>query len=171
MNNKADIALMAHLMRRAGFGSTKEELQECLNNGYEQTVDNLLDSQKPDSLSDALIRRYHPDHSSNHDFSGSGSSLLYRLASTNEPLKEKIPLFWNNIFATGYAKVTNGKPLTDQFRMFREHGMGSLDTLLLEISRDPAMIIWLDNIDNRSGAVNENYGREILELFSMTILP
>ena len=169
MNNQADIALMAHLMRRAGFGSTKEELQECLNNGYEQTVDNLLDSQKPDSLSDALIRRYHPDHSSNHDFGGAGSSLLYRLASTNDPLKEKIPLFWNNIFATGYAKVTNGKPLTDQFRMFREHGMGSLDTLLLEISRDPAMIIWLDNIDNRSGAVNENYGRELLELFSLGV--
>ena len=169
MSEKIDIALMAHLMRRAGFGSNKEELQACLRNGYEQTVDNLLDAQQPDAINDALIRRYHPDHSSTHDSSGAGSNLLYRWASTREPLKEKLTLFWNNLFATGYAKVTNGKPLSDQFRMFREHGMGTLDTLLSEISRDPAMIIWLDNIDNHNGAINENYGRELLELFSMGV--
>ena len=118
MSEKIDITLMAHLMRRAGFGSNREELQACLSNGYEQTVDNLLDARQPDAINDALIRRYHPDHSSTHDSSGAGSNLLYRWASTREPLKEKLTLFWNNLFATGYAKVTNGKPLSDQFRMF-----------------------------------------------------
>ena len=53
--------------------------------------------------------------------------------------------------------------------MFRRHGLGSFSTLLVELSRDPAMIIWLDNNENHKGAVNENYGRELLELFSMGI--
>lgn len=160
---------MAHLIRRSGFGATREELEEYLEDGYEKTVETLLNPKSSDSINDPLIRRYHPDHSTTHDFVGAGSYLLYRLALTENPLKEKMVLFWNNIFATGYAKVTNGKPLSDQFRMFRNHGMGKLDTLLLEISRDPAMIIWLDNIDNHKGAINENYGRELLELFSMGV--
>jgi uncharacterized protein (DUF1800 family) len=55
----------------------------------------------------------------------------------------------------------------DQLRMFRRYGMGSFNTLLGELSRDPAMIVWLDNLDNHKGAINENFGRELLELFSM----
>ena len=78
-------------------------------------------------------------------------------------------MFWHGIFATGYAKVIHGKALSDQTRMFRRHAMGSLRTLLLELSKDPAMIIWLDNQDNHKGAINENYGRELLELFSMGV--
>ena len=169
MSKKSDTALMAHLMRRAGFGATKAELEDYLTGGYEQTVETLLAPEGSNSTNDALIRRYHPDHSATHDVGGAGSYWLYRLISTNEPLKEKIALFWHNIFATGYAKVTNGKPLSDQLRMFRDHGMGSLDNLLLQLSRDPAMIIWLDNIDNHDGAINENFGRELLELFSMGV--
>ena len=169
MTKKSDIALMAHLMRRAGFGATRAELDEYLADGYEQTVEKLFAPEGPSLIDDALIGRYHPDHSTTHDATSAGSYLLYRLVSTKQPLREKIALFWNNIFATGYAKVTNGKPLSDQLRMFREHGMGSLDNLLLRLSRDPAMIIWLDNIDNHNGATNENYGRELLELFSMGV--
>ena len=169
MSKKSDTALMAHLMRRAGFGATKAELEDYLAGGYEQTVETLLAPEGSNSTNDALIRRYHPDHSATHDVGGAGSYWLYRLISTKEPLKEKIALFWHNIFATGYAKVTNGKPLSDQLRMFRDHGMGSLDNLLLQLSRDPAMIIWLDNIDNHDGAINENFGRELLELFSMGV--
>ena len=84
-------------------------------------------------------------------------------------MREKIALFWHNVFATGYTKVTNGKPISDQLRMFRSHGLAKLDDLLLKLSRDPAMIIWLDNVDNHNGAINENYGRELLELFSMGV--
>ena len=59
--------------------------------------------------------------------------------------------------------------MTDQIRMFRRFGMGNYKTLLLELSKNPAMLIWLDNVDNHNGAINENYGRELLELFSMGV--
>ena len=70
---------------------------------------------------------------------------------------------------TAYSKVTQGKVLADQLRMFRRHGMGSFRTLLIELSKDPAMIVWLDNQDNHKRDINENYGRELLELFSMGV--
>ena len=164
-----DIALMAHLMRRAGFGATKDKLVGLMDNGYEHVVDELIEPTEEASINDPLLRRYFPDQGTNHDSTGFGAYTLFRLVTTKQPLKEKMAFFWNNIFATGYAKVTTGKVLGDQLRMFRKHGMGTLDNLLLELSRDPAMIIWLDNIDNHKGAINENYGRELLELFSMGV--
>jgi len=164
-----DVKLMAHLLRRAGFGSTKTELNAYLSMGYETVVDQLIDDVDSSRINDALVRRYFPDQSVTHDTSGAGSYWLYRLVCTDSPLREKIALFWHNVFATGYTKVTNGKPMSDQLRMFRNHGLGRLDELLLMLSRDPAMIIWLDNVDNHNGAINENYGRELLELFSMGV--
>ena len=92
------------------------------------------------------------------------------MITTNAPLQDKMALFWHCIFATGYpGKVVQGKVLSDQIRMFRKLGMGSFKTLLVELSRDPAMIAWLDNMDNHNGAINENFGRELLELFSMGV--
>ena len=164
-----DVKLMAHLLRRAGFGATKEQLDQYISIGYEKVVDSLIDTEDSSRINDALVRRYFPDQSVTHDTTGAGSYWLYRLVSTDSPLREKIALFWHNVFATGYAKVTNGKPMSDQLRMFRSHGLAKLDDLLLKLSRDPAMIIWLDNVDNHNGAINENYGRELLELFSMGV--
>jgi len=145
-----DVKLMAHLLRRAGFGATKEELDQHISIGYEKVVDLLIDNNDSSRINDALVRRYFPDQSVTHDTVGGGSYLLYRLILTNSPLREKIALFWHNVFATGYSKVTNGKPLSDQLRMFRSHGLSKLDELLLELSKDPAMIIWLDNVDNHN---------------------
>ena len=161
--------LTAHLMRRAGFGATRLELSKLAEEEYENIVEGLLSPTAPKAIEDALVRRYHPDQSVTHDSTGAGSYWLYRLVSTEDPLREKMALFWHNILATGYAKVTNGKPLTDQSRMFRNYGLGTLDEILLHLSRDPAMIIWLDNIDNHNESINENYGRELLELFSMGV--
>ena len=162
--------LMSHLMRRAGFSETKDKIEKRLNIGYESTVEELLNPKiEFDGIDDSLLRRYHPDQSVSHDSTGAGSYWLYRLVSSSNPLQEKIGLFWHNIFATGYSKVTNGKSLTDQISMFRKYGLGRLDDLLLQLSKDPAMIIWLDNMDNHKGAINENYGRELLELFSMGV--
>ena len=84
-------------------------------------------------------------------------------------LEEKIALFWHGLFATGYSKLNQAVSLTNQIDMFRRQGLLSFRDLLIELSKDPAMIIWLDNNDNHNGAVNENYGRELLELFSMGI--
>ena len=164
-----DVKLMAHLLRRAGFGATKEQLDQYISIGYEKVVDSFIATEDSSRINDALVRRYFPDQSVTHDTTGAGSYWLYRLVSTDSPLREKIALFWHNVFATGYTKVTNGKPMSDQLRMFRSHGLAKLDDLLLKLSRDPAMIIWLDNVDNHNGAINENYGRELLELFSMGV--
>ena len=168
MANK-DIQRLAHLMRRAGFGATRDELEACARDGYEATVDRLLDTSNPVSMSEYLIRRYHPDESSMLLGFAGVESWLYRKTTTSAPLLEKMVLFWHGIFATGYPKVVNSKPLSDQIRMFRRYAMGNLRTLLVELSKDPAMIIWLDNQQNHKGTINENYGRELLELFSMGV--
>ena len=162
------IQLMAHLMRRAGFGASKDELKALVEQGYEATVERLLDSDNPNHMSLDLIRRYHPDHMGMMGI-GAGANWMYRMISTDAPLREKATLFWHGIFATGYSKLANGKVLHDQIRMFSRHGMGSFRTLLLELSKDPAMIVWLDNCENHNGAINENYGRELLELFSLGV--
>ena len=168
MSNQ-DIQLLAHLMRRAGFGATREELADRSRDGYEATVSRLLDTSNPVSMSEHLIRRFHPDESSMLLGSSGIDAWLYRMTTTNAPLLEKMGLFWHGIFATGYAKVINAKPLSDQIRMFKRYAMGNFRTLLLELSKDPAMIIWLDNQQNHKGAINENFGRELLELFSMGV--
>ena len=165
----ADVKLIAHLMRRAGFGATREQLDYYAAKGYEATVEELLDTGEEQRMSDELIRRFHPELSGMMGSYSAGENWIYRMATTSTPLREKMALFWHGIFATGYPKVIHGKALSDQVRMFRRYGMASFRTLLAELSKNPAMIIWLDNQDNHKDAINENYGRELLELFSMGV--
>ena len=165
-----DLALMAHLMRRAGFGAGREELEEKVARGYENVVEDLLNpSGDRQSMPEDLIRRYHVEHSEMRDLSGAGANWMYRMITTNQPLEEKLALFWHSLFATGYAKLNQARALLNQIDMFRRVGFGRFTDILVELSKDPAMIIWLDNNDNHNGAINENYGRELLELFSMGI--
>ncbi len=165
-----DLALMAHLMRRAGFGAGREELEEKVARGYENVVEDLLNpSGDRQTLPEDLIRRYHVEHSEMRDLSGAGANWMYRMITTNQPLEEKMALFWHSLFATGYAKLNQARALLNQIDMFRRAGFGRFTDILVELSKDPAMIIWLDNNDNHNGAINENYGRELLELFSMGI--
>ena len=167
--NNTDIALMAHLMRRAGFGAGRDDLERCLEQGYEATVEELLDTANAGNLPDDLIRRYHVEQSELRDLAGSAAYWMYRMISTASPLEEKMALFWHGLFATGYTKLNQARSQLNQVEMFRRNGLGPFDDLLLEISRDPAMLVWLDNNDNHGSAINENYGRELLELFSMGI--
>ena len=162
-----DIGLIAHLMRRAGFGANREQIGMHANAGYQNTVEALLNPGEEDRMDDLLIRRFHPELSGMMGPNAPGQNWLYRMATTSAPLREKMALFWHGIFATGYAKVIHGKALSDQTRMFRTFGMGSFKDLIIQLSKDPAMIIWLDNQDNHNGAINENFGRELLELFTM----
>ena len=164
-----DIRLIAHLMRRAGFGANREQIGMRANAGYQNTVEALLNPGEEDRMDDHLIRRFHPELSGMMGPNAPGQNWLYRMATTSAPLREKMALFWHGIFATGYAKVIHGKALSDQTRMFRTFGMGSFKDLLIQLSKDPAMIIWLDNQDNHNGAINENFGRELLELFTMGV--
>ena len=164
-----DIGLIAHLMRRAGFGANREQIGMHANAGYQSTVEALLYPGEEDRMDDHLIRRFHPELSGMMGPNAPGQNWLYRMATTSAPLREKMALFWHGIFATGYAKVIHGKALSDQTRMFRTFGMGSFKDLIIQLSKDPAMIIWLDNQDNHNGAINENFGRELLELFTMGV--
>ncbi len=170
MSNQ-DISLMAHLIRRAGFGATRDELEEYAVKGYEATVEELLHpGDAPPALDDEdLIRRYHVDENGLLIVDSCQTYWVYRMINTRRPLEEKLALFWHGIFATGYTKLNQPKAILNQIEMFRRHGLGSFRDLLIELSKDPAMIFWLDNKDNHKDAVNENYGREILELFSMGV--
>ena len=168
---KEDLALMAHLLRRAGFGASRQEIERYAAQGYEATVEELLHPEDaPPALEDEdLIRRYHIDQNSLIYVESCQAYWLYRMINTRRPLEEKLALFWHHIFATGYTKLNQPKAILKQVEMFRRHGLGSFRNLLVHVSRDPAMIFWLDNKDNHKDAVNENYGREILELFSMGV--
>ena len=164
-----DLKLMAHLMRRAGFGATRDELDQLVARGYEDVVEDLLRPGDPGNLPDDLIRRFHVDQSELRNIYSASGYWLYRIITTENPLEEKIALFWHSLFATGYSKINQARGLLNQIDMFRRFGLGSFPTLLVELSKDPSMIIWLDNNQNHKGAINENYGRELLELFSMGI--
>ena len=167
----SNLALMAHLLRRAGFGASRQEIEKYASQGYEATVEELLHPEDaPPALKDEdLIRRYHIDQNSLIYVESCQAYWLYRMINTRRPLEEKLALFWHHVFATGYTKLNQPKAILKQVEMFRRHGLGSFRDLLVHISRDPAMIFWLDNKDNHKDAVNENYGREILELFSMGV--
>ncbi len=164
-----NIALMAHLMRRAGFDAPREDLERFVIRGYEETVEDLLYPKNPDNLPDDVLLRFHVDQSERRQLGAAATYWMYRMITSRCQLEEKIALFWHGLFATGYSKLNQAVSLTNQIDMFRRQGLLSFRDLLIELSKDPAMIIWLDNNDNHNGAVNENYGRELLELFSMGI--
>ena len=158
---------LSHLARRAGFGATRAELEEYASKGYEAVVEELLHPGDPQVIPDDILRRQQPEmHELRTDLA---AYWVYRLLSTTCPLEEKMVLFWHNVFATGNGKLNNSRSGYNQFEMFRRYGLGRFDELLVQLSRDPAMIVWLDNQTNHNGAINENYGREILELFSMGV--
>ena len=171
MSNKEDVALMAHLMRRAGFGATQEELDRYVAMGYEATVDELIDP--PDEIPSgktALLLRYLPGALLPGGTPTPGQyNWMFHMITTKRPLVEKTALFWHHVFATGNAKVDNCDQMLEQLVMFRKFGMGGYREMLVELSKNPAMIFWLDNNENHRDAVNENWGRELLELFSMGV--
>ena len=164
------IALMAHLLRRAGFGATRDELEEYLAKGYDATVEELLRPTDPQNTPDDILRRYHEDfHNFNYDDNSAAIYWQYRMATTKCPLEEKIALFWHGVFPAAHGKNNEFFSHLNQIEMFRQRGLGRFDDLLVDLSRDPAMLVYLDNNTNHNGAINENYGRELLELFSMGV--
>lgn len=168
MAHQEDIALMAHLMRRAGFGATREELEARVAKGYEATVEELLDPETQPPVDAYSLLRYQPASLLPGGQPPMGNvNWMYYLVNTQRPLEEKTALFWHHVFATGNSKVDNYDQLLEQINIFRERGLGNYRDLLLEMAKNPTMIFWLDNQQNHGTAVNENWGRELLELFSL----
>ena len=164
-----DIALVSHLMRRAGFGAPRAELEAWAAKGYEATVEALLHPESQPEVDEDVMFRYFPHLEAPAAPVQGQTNWIYRMITTQRPLEEKMVLFWHQLFATGNSKVDNPLELVNQIEMFRHHGLGSYRDLLVDLAKNPAMIYWLDNNGNHRGAINENWGRELMELFSMGV--
>ena len=155
----------AHLHRRAGFGGTPTEIASAQALGVDRAVDALL---HPSSVAytfpaypatDVLFDQKKNRHATQLWF-------LDQLLRTNQPLVEKMMLFWHGHFATSVNKVPP-QLMAQQMNLFRAQGLGKFPTLLASVSRDPAMLVWLDNRGNSRAHPNENYAREVMELFAL----
>ena len=168
MAQQNDIALMAHLMRRAGFGASRDELETRAAKGYDATVEELLHPETQPAVDPYVLLRHQPAALLPGGQPPMGNvNYMYYLVNTKRPLQEKMALFWHHVFATGNSKVDNYDQLLEQIELFRKYGMGNYRDLLVRIARNPTMLFWLDNNQNHGTAVNENWGRELLELFSL----
>jgi uncharacterized protein (DUF1800 family) len=163
------IALMAHLMRRAGFGAPYAELEARAKKGYEATVEELLHPEAQPDLDEDIMLRYKTEWVNKNAIEGQQEEWVFRMINTKRPLEEKIALFWHGILCTGHAKCENPRQQNLELDMFRRDGMGRFSDLLLGLAVDPAMVFFLDNCMSHKGAINENWGRELLELFSLGV--
>lgn len=167
---KTDIDLIAHLLRRAGFGADSSELSKYAAMDYDEVVDRLVNPERFTEVEDDLLGRYYPHLAANKDNPAVWNGRwIYRMLNTDRPLQEKMTLFWHGVLATGWTKSEHTPSMVNHMEMLRANCLANFRTILVELSKDPAMIFWLDNNENHGGSINENYGREILELFSMGI--
>lgn len=160
---------LGHLLRRAAFGARPGEWAAFEKLGVSGTTDYLLHPEnQPDHLQD-LASDLTGDYIDYTDLGSIRKWWVYRMLHTRRPLEEKMTLFWHNHFATANFKVDNPQWMWQQNELFRANALGNFRTLLKGVSRDPAMLVWLDGEQNKKGKPNENYGRELLELFTMGI--
>ena len=134
-----------------------------------QTVEWLLSPDEQPEVDEYLLYRYHPDSERPPKVNHASVNWLYRMVNSERPLEEKMGLFWHQVFATGDNKVESAYEIQDQIGMFREHGLGNYRDLLVRLAQNPTMLYWLDNQENHKRAPNENWGRELMELFSLGI--
>jgi len=155
----------AHLARRTGFGPTPAEVDGLAAHGVEGAVDSLLHPREPE-----IDFTSYPDSAKLFDPKVRNVTAvmwwLDRMLRTKRPLVEKMTLFWHGHFATSINKVP-ANYMVGQIDLFRSQALGNFRTLLLSVSKDPAMLIWLDNRYNFAAHPNENFAREIMELFAL----
>ena len=159
---------VAHLLWRAGFGASAAELARFRGMGLQATIDHLVDFEGVDDS--ALEARLAEQE---FDLEGRVNHIqrwqLQRMAYTERPLQEKMTLFWHGILTSSRKKTGAGPQTLQQNELFRSQGMGRYTDLLKAVSRDPAMMVYLDSRSNRKAAPNENYSRELMELFTLGI--
>jgi Protein of unknown function (DUF1800) len=157
-----------HLLRRAGFGATSSELQMYSGLGFNGAVDRLLNySQVPDDDLENRLRTLNLNLNSPAD---QQRWWLLRMAWTQRPLLEKMTLFWHGVFTSSFRKVGGKKNymrMIIQNQFLRGHAFDTFDNILLGITGDPAMLFYLDLTKSRKNAPNENYARELMELFTL----
>jgi hypothetical protein len=160
----------AHLYHRAGFGPSRADLLEADRLGPRGTLD-LLIGGKPEAAS--LLQTLLDVGRIAARADDSGEALrgwwLYCMLHGGHRLREKMTLFWHNHFATSIVKVQSPALMFRQNCLLRDHALGRFGPFLQAISRDPAMLLWLDSASNVKGKPNENYARELMELFSLGV--
>ena len=182
-----------HLLRRAGFGVSAHDVDIYKDMSPAAAVDYLVDYEgRPDDVDERIGR---PDHalvptrdlfSPDIDIEDARLRWMFRMIHTRRPLQEKMSLFWHNHFATAYSKlnadsgnVQGAKLLAHkagtlngpqgQIELFRQYALGNFRNLLFQVAVDPAMLIWLDGKTNTKAKPQENFGREIMELFTVGV--
>jgi uncharacterized protein (DUF1800 family) len=189
---KWNFTTAAHLLNRAGFGGSPAEIEKLVEMGLQQAVSWLVDYEKtPDPTTDPAWAR--PDPARQQRIAAIRSATeeqrkmlqqaeqriqrehmmelrgwwLQRMAKGPRPLQEKLTLFWHGHFATSAEKVREGYFMWRQNELFRRLATGNWLQLLIEAGKDPAMLIWLDQAQSRKDHPNENFAREVMELFAL----
>jgi hypothetical protein len=159
---------IAHLLRRFGFGASEAELEYYSKGGLNGAIDKLLNCEDiPESFT-MPIEDFARDNGQ-VVFPILGSYWTMKLISTRRPLLEKMTLFWHNHFATGGDKVVQTMTMYQQNETLREFALGSFKELLMAVAKDPAMLLYLDGQENIKGRPNENFAREVMELFTLGV--
>lgn len=161
-----NIRTAAHLFRRAGFGATQNELTAAAAKTPAAVVDELLTGPELETFQIEMKSLSHAALATGN-VKQLSAWWVYRMLSTPMQLLEKTTLFWHGHFATNAEKVADGRLMLTQNELLRAFAFGDFSKLLLEISRDPAMLVYLDSVTNRKSHPNENYAREIMELFCL----
>jgi uncharacterized protein (DUF1800 family) len=183
-----------HLLRRAGFGASTDELALYGEMSVAEAVDTLIEYDRiVDDVDDKISKPGFAAVTARGLFLPSGNigdarqRWLFRMLHSERPLQEKMTLFWHNHFATGYNKIAGALGATEgarymaakasedpghvrgQLEMLRDNALGNFRDLLLDIAKDTAMLVWLDGRTNTRAKPQENFGREIMELFTMGV--
>lgn len=159
----------AHLLRRFGLGASEAELEYYLKDGgLKGAIAKLLNFEAVPDPAEIPIEMVE-NGKGQLKVPGVQAWWMSRLAATHRPLQEKLTLFWHDHFATSAAKVTSAQLMLNQNEILRRNAAGNFRTLLREVSKDAAMMYWLDNQYNVKGKPNENFAREVMELFTLGI--
>lgn len=189
---KWGFASAAHLLNRAGFGGPPKQIDQLASLGLEKAVDQLVKfDQNPDLTSPPAWTKPDSDRvKESQEFRKASLEerkelqkvrrrmqrnhmtelrhwWLNRMVSTSHPLQEKLTLFWHGHFATSVQKVKDASLMWRQNDLFRRQGAGEWLALLTEVAKDPAMLVWLDQGQSRKENPNENFAREVMELFTL----
>lgn len=159
---------VSHLLRRAGFGGSRAELAGYRQMGLSSTIDRLLNYDQVDDsdLESMLTAQALQVDQSLNDLQ---RWWLLRMIYTKRPLLEKMVLFWHGLLTSDFHVVGKGPAMFDQNQLYRTNAVGSFHDLITAVSRDPAMLTYLDSRTNHKGAPNENYARELMELFTLGV--
>ena len=159
---------VAHLLRRVGFGGLPAEIRALTSLTWPQAVEAVLDTSGAPPL-DQNPPNLDPNRGSWDRYVDMVWYWLERCRTSPAPIVEKMVLFWHGYLCTSLDKVGNHRMLFEQNQLFRVHGMGDIETLLQLVAVQPAMLEYLDNDVNVAGSPNENFARELMELFTLGV--